>query len=55
MKVRSFRGRGPIFKFSNADTLLGVPPYLGEHNEEIMKSVGFSDEQIKELNAKWLP
>lgn len=55
MKARSFRGRGPIFKFSNADTLLGVPPYLGEHNEEIMKSVGFSDEQIKELNAKWLP
>ena len=51
----TFRGRGPIFHFSNLDTLNGIPPYLGEHNEEIMKSVGLSDEVIAELNAKWLP
>jgi len=51
----TFRGRGPIFHFSNGETLNGIPPYLGEHNEEIMKSVGLSDEEIAELNAKWLP
>lgn len=55
MQTKSFRGRGPIFHFSNGDTTCGAPPYLGEHNDEIMKRVGLSDEQIAELNAKWLP
>lgn len=55
MGDRTFRGRGPIFRFSNGETLNGIPPYLGEHNAELMKSVGLADDVIDELNKKWLP
>ncbi|MEG1789318.1 MAG: CaiB/BaiF CoA-transferase family protein [Oscillospiraceae bacterium] len=55
MTTKTFRGRGPTFKLSNCKTLMGVPPALGEHNEEIMKSIGMSEDVIQELNAKWLP
>jgi formyl-CoA transferase len=41
---------GSAMKFSDSDfRIRHHPPLLGEHNAEILKSIGFSDDQIKKL------
>lgn len=50
----SFKGRGIYMKFSNTPGQIGVPPYLGEHNAEIFRELGKSDEEIAALNDAWL-
>lgn len=45
-KIKLFKN--PV-KFSGFETDVKRPPKLGEHTEEILKSLGFTDEEIKEL------
>ncbi|MCP1146693.1 CaiB/BaiF CoA transferase family protein [Lysinibacillus endophyticus] len=48
LKVPAF----PV-KFSNTPpTIRNHPPLLGEHTEEILKSLGYQEEQIEELRSK---
>jgi len=54
-KQKNITGRGVHIHFSNAPSYISAPaPALGEHNVEIMKSLGKSDEEIKVLNDKWI-
>ena len=40
-------------KLSNSEnTIERRPPILGEHTEEILKDLGFTDEEIKEFKEK---
>ncbi len=46
-----FAGRAEILCHT-ADVQLGLPrhpPDLGEHNTEVLKSLGYSDEEVAEL------
>jgi crotonobetainyl-CoA:carnitine CoA-transferase CaiB-like acyl-CoA transferase len=44
---------GPTIKFSESTSILTIPPpNLGQHTEEILKSVGYNDDLILELRKK---
>ena len=50
-------GKSPVMglpvKLSNSEnTIERRPPILGEHTEEILKDLGFTDEEIKEFKEK---
>ena len=40
---------GSPWKFSETPTNFGLAPKLGEHNKEILTSIGYSNEQIQKL------
>ena len=43
---------GPLVRFSETPVAAkGPPPLLGEHNDEILRSLGFSDEQRDAIYA----
>ena len=43
---------GSPWKFSETPSNPGVAPSLGEHNEEILNSLGYDDRAIAELQDK---
>jgi crotonobetainyl-CoA:carnitine CoA-transferase CaiB-like acyl-CoA transferase len=43
---------GSPWEFSETPVKIGVAPELGEHNEEILKGLGYTDAQIADLKAK---
>ena len=51
-KVGRIKEVGFPWKFSKTPAKAGIAPGLGEHNEEILKGLGYSDAQIKELEEK---
>ena len=40
---------GSPWKFSETPSKFGIAPKLGEHNKDILNSIGYSDDQIKKL------
>jgi crotonobetainyl-CoA:carnitine CoA-transferase CaiB-like acyl-CoA transferase len=50
-------GKSPVMglpvKLSNSDNLIKKrPPLLGEHTDEILQNLGFTEENIKEFKEK---
>ncbi len=48
-KIKLFNN--PV-KFSGYEVEVRRPPKLGEHTEEVLKSLGFSDEEITSLKEE---
>ena len=46
------KSKGVHIKFSDTPGTIGVPPRVGEHQSEVLKSLGYSDEDIKALKTK---
>ena len=42
----------PAPKFSRSQPVVGVPPKVGEHTDELLRAAGLSEETIAELKAK---
>jgi crotonobetainyl-CoA:carnitine CoA-transferase CaiB-like acyl-CoA transferase len=53
MPTRKIRVRGNPFKFSEVKAVLKKPPALGQHQNEILKSVGYDETKINELKNRW--
>jgi len=53
MPTRSIKARGNPFKFSEVRADMKKPPALGQHQNEILKSVGYDDAKIAELKTRW--
>ena len=53
LPIRKIRARGNPFKFSEVKAVLKKPPLLGQHQDEILKSVGYDETEIAELKNKW--
>jgi Predicted acyl-CoA transferases/carnitine dehydratase len=51
--VRTIKGRGNPLKFSAAKAVLKKAPALGQHEEEILKSIGYDDAAIATLKSRW--
>ena len=49
---KSVKVHGSPWRFSETPASIGVAPKLGEHTEEILRRIGYSDEQIGELTNK---
>jgi crotonobetainyl-CoA:carnitine CoA-transferase CaiB-like acyl-CoA transferase len=45
-----FRTIGPPIKFSRTPSRVQRPPLTGEHTAEILKEVGYSEQQIVEFS-----
>jgi crotonobetainyl-CoA:carnitine CoA-transferase CaiB-like acyl-CoA transferase len=48
-KVKNFRTIGPPIKFSRTPSSVKRPPLLGEHSREILKEIGYADNDIDQL------
>ena len=44
---KKMKTHGTPWKFSETPSIIGTAPKLGEHNNEILKGIGFSDLEIK--------
>ncbi len=49
---KKLKVRGSPWHFSETPPKLGIAPEVGEHNVPILKSIGYSDAQIKELKDR---
>lgn len=49
-----FRLRGAWVKYSETPAVMTRPPELGEHNEEVLSALGYSEEQIAALEKRWI-
>jgi CoA:oxalate CoA-transferase len=53
LPTRKIIARGNPFKFSEVKAVLKKPPVLGQHQDEILQSVGYDEAKIAELKSKW--
>lgn len=53
MSVKSIKARGTPFRFSEDEAVFGVSPKLGQHEDEVLKSIGYSSSAIADLKKKW--
>ncbi len=49
---KKMKTHGTPWKFSVTPSIIGTAPKLGEHNNEILKGIGFSDLEIKNFKDK---
>jgi Predicted acyl-CoA transferases/carnitine dehydratase len=49
-----FTTRGIVHNYSNTPGKISPAPSLAQHNTEILKALGRSDEEVSRLNAKWV-
>jgi crotonobetainyl-CoA:carnitine CoA-transferase CaiB-like acyl-CoA transferase len=49
-KVKQFRTIGPPIKFSRTPSSVKRPPLLGEHSREILKEIGYADNDIERFS-----
>jgi len=52
-KGTTLKMKGNPLKFSEAKAKFHRPPALGEHQDEILKSMGYNDEAIAQIKTKW--
>lgn len=50
---RKIKARGNPFKFSSVKAVMKPAPALGEHEDEVLKSVGYDDATVARLKGKW--
>jgi crotonobetainyl-CoA:carnitine CoA-transferase CaiB-like acyl-CoA transferase len=50
-KAPQFRTVGPPIRFSRTATAITRPPLLGEHGGEILKEMGYREEEVRALEA----
>ncbi|TWH46740.1 CaiB/BaiF CoA-transferase family protein [Sporomusa sp. KB1] len=50
---KKISARGNHLKFSEAKAILRKAPKLGEHEDQILKLIGYDDVKIAELKSKW--
>jgi len=48
----SYQRHGPLVMFDGACQSLNPPPLAGQHNREIFSKLGYSNDQLAELNAR---
>ncbi len=53
LSIPSLKARGNPFKFSEVRAVLKKASGLGQHQYEILKSIGYGEEKIIELKARW--
>ncbi len=53
LPTRKIKARGNPLKFSEVKAAMKNPPNLGQHQEEILKSVGYDEIVIGRLKEKW--
>jgi len=46
---KTLKTHGTPWKFSETPSVIGTAPKLGQHNHEVLKDVGFSDDQIEKF------
>jgi len=49
----TYRTRGPIAGWSVEPPVMGKGPLLGQHNIEVLESIGYTAEQAQALQDKW--
>ena len=49
---KTLKIHGTPWKFSETPSVIKTAPRLGEHNEEILKDAGYSEEEIKDFKDK---
>ena len=49
---KTLKIHGTPWKFSETPSIIKTAPGLGEHNDEILKDAGYSEEEIKEFIEK---
>ena len=50
-RVGKIRGIGPLIQLSETPaSIQGPPPEIGEHNEALLRELGYDDEQVKAIN-----
>lgn len=53
LPTRKIFGRGNPFMFSEVKADLKKSPQLGQHQDEILESIGYDEAKIAELKGKW--
>lgn len=53
MSVKTIKAKGNPLRFSEAKAVLGKAPTLGQHEDEVLQSLGYDDAKITELKKKW--
>ena len=51
--VRTRRFPSDPFKFSAFEPVYGKAPALGEQNHEVLEALGFTAEEVDEMEAEW--
>lgn len=51
--VKTIKARNNPYKFSAVKAVMKKAPALGQHEDEILKSIGYGDTEIVALKAKW--
>jgi crotonobetainyl-CoA:carnitine CoA-transferase CaiB-like acyl-CoA transferase len=49
---KTLKVHGTPWRFSETPARLGIAPELGEHNEEVLGGLGYSNDQIRELRER---
>ena len=49
---KTLKVHGTPWQFSETPARLGIAPELGEHNDEVLRGLGYSNDQIRELRER---
>ena len=52
LKWGSFWRHSPVIKFSQTKSTTGAAPLQGQHNESVLRELGYSDIQIEDFQRK---
>ena len=49
---KTLKVHGTPWQFSETPARIGVAPGLGEHNDEVLRGLGYGDEQVREFRER---